>query len=154
MTVVPVNNHSRWDAQVKCNDQFTPAIREAIVHTRLEFDPLGSMWGDVGVRRSPVQGTLFGWNATVSRRIETPTLVIAGDLDIESGVPDGRNLYDDLPLERKVFVHVACASHYLVWENHHMVLLRSSVEWLRHGTFAGHHNGSFFVDTGGQLHKE
>jgi hypothetical protein len=29
-----------------------------------------------------------------------------------------------------------------VWENQHLILLRASAEWLRHGTFAGQTTGS------------
>ena len=154
MTVLSVDDFAGWDGEVKCEDQFTPAIRDVVTSINLEFDPLGSTWGEVGVRRSPVQGTLWGWNATVAPRIHAPTLIIAGDLDRMTGVTEGRNLYDDLLIDSKVFVHVACASHFLVWENQHMVLLRASEEWLRHGTFAGHPNGSFFVDTEGNVHEE
>jgi len=154
MRVQPVDDFAGWDAEVSCENQFTPGIREVMTLSRLEFDPLGSTWGTTGVRRAPFQGTLFGWNPTVARRIEAPTLIIAGDLDRMSGVTHGRNLYDDLLIDNKVFVHVECASHQLVWENQHMILLRASEEWLRHGTFAGHPDGFFFVDSEGNVHEE
>ncbi len=150
MTVQRVDIFPGWDAQLNCEDQFTPAIRPVIASTDLEFDPLGSTWGEVGVRRTPVQ-TLWGWNQTFALQVEAPTLVIVGDLDTTKGI---RDLFEDLGAEQKVFVHVACASHFLAWENQHMILLRASEEWLRHGTFAGHTNGSFFVDTEGHVHEE
>jgi hypothetical protein len=50
--------------------------------------------------------------------------------------------------------HENCASHYLVWESQHMALLNASVEWLQQGTFQGQFNGSFAVDTAGQVHQE
>jgi pimeloyl-ACP methyl ester carboxylesterase len=147
-----------WDTQVKCESEFTPAIRDVIRSTMLEFDPLGSTWGTAGVRRAPVQNTRWGWNATFASKIEAPTLLIRGDLDstIGGGVAEAavRALYADLTTERKVFVHAACASHFFVWENQHMILLRASEEWLRDGTFAGHTGGSFFVDTEGHVHEE
>src|SRR5262249_51618986 len=117
--MLAVDDFADWDTQVKCEDQFSPVIREVISRTRLEFDPLGSTWGRVGVKRSPAQGTLFGWNPTVAPRIQAPTLIITGDLDPApvTNVTAGRNLYNDLLVDNKVFVHVACASHYLVWEN-------------------------------------
>jgi pimeloyl-ACP methyl ester carboxylesterase len=150
MTVQRVDIFPGWDAQLSCEDQFTRAIRPVIASTILEFDPLGSAWGEVGVRRSPVQ-TLWGWNQVFALQVEAPTLVIVGDLDTTGGI---RDLFEDLGAERKVFVHVACASHFLPWENQHMIMLRASEEWLRHGTFARHTNGSFFVDTEGQVHEE
>jgi len=154
MTVQRAHLFPGWDGELECENQFTPAIRDVLTSTLLHFDPLGSTWGDAGVFRFPNQGTLFGWNATVARQIEVPTLIIAGDLDRMTGVPDGRNLYDDLPIDNKVFVHVECASHFLVYENQHSILLRASEEWLRNGTFVGHRDGSFFVDTDGGIYRE
>jgi pimeloyl-ACP methyl ester carboxylesterase len=88
-------------------------------------------------------------------QVKAPTLVIRGDLDTQ--VPEGdisALLRDLIAPQQKVFVHVACASHYLVWENQHMILLRASEEWLKHGTFAGKANGSFAVDSDGRVHRE
>jgi pimeloyl-ACP methyl ester carboxylesterase len=154
MRVQPVTDFGGWDAEVKCVNQFTPAIREVMTLIRREFDPLGSTWGTAGVRRFPFQGTLFGWNPSVASQIRVPTLIVAGDLDTQTGVTHGRNLYSDLPIENKVFIHVACASHQLVWENQHMILLSASEDWLRHGTFEGYVSGSFAVDTEGNVRKE
>jgi pimeloyl-ACP methyl ester carboxylesterase len=154
MRVQPVTDFSGWDTEVKCDNQYTPAIREVMTQVRREFDPLGRTWGAAGVRRFPVQGTLFGWNPSIASQISIPTLIIAGDLDMTTGVTQGRDLYSDLPNDHKVFVHVACASHQMVWENQHMILLRSSREWLYHGTFAGSTSGWFAVDTQGEIHRE
>jgi len=79
--------------------------------------------------RAPVLNTpLWGWNARSARKINVPTLIIAGDLDTLTGVTVGRNLYSDLVTDSKVFVHVACAGHQLVWENQHRVLLEEEVK--------------------------
>ena len=137
-----------------CEDIFDPAIVDVIKSTSRERDPLGSTWGVGGVLRAPVWNSRWGWNSTFAGRIEAPTLIMAGDLDMTSGVMQGRNLYDDLRVDNKVFVHVECARHAIVWENQHMILLRASAEWLQHGTFAGLTHGSFFVDTEGQVHIE
>jgi len=152
-------SENTWDSQVQCEDQFTPAIRDAIRSTVLEFDPVGSTWGSEDLWRAPVQNPRWGWNTEFAQQVEAPTLIIVGDLDTEAsvtetGVAVGRNLYDDLRMDSKVFVHVACASHRLVRENRHMILLRASEKWLRHGTFAGHSSGSFWVDSEGDIHKE
>jgi pimeloyl-ACP methyl ester carboxylesterase len=141
-----------------CDNQYDPAIRPVVTATQMEFDPLGSTWGTAGVRRSPLfpsGSMLSGWNGRFAAQITVPTLIIRGDLD--TGVPLGdiQDLLGDLvSAPQKVFVHVACASHYLVWENQHMVLLKASVEWLQQGTFQGQYNGSFSVDTAGQAHQE
>jgi pimeloyl-ACP methyl ester carboxylesterase len=86
--------------------------------------------------------------------IEASTLIIRGDLDTTVPEIQPRNLYEDLPQSEKVFVHVGCAGHRLVWEGQHLLLLRASEEWLRDGTFAGHRTGSFSVDREGQVHPE
>jgi pimeloyl-ACP methyl ester carboxylesterase len=152
--------HNNWDTQVKCENQLTSQIRPVITSSMLDFDPLGSTWGTAGVRRAPVWNSPvgflnWGWNATLANQVRVPTLVIRGDLDTQVPATDIQDLLGDLgAVPQKVFVHVACASHYLAWENQHMSLLNASVEWLLHGTYAGQFNGSFAVDTAGQIHKE
>ncbi len=83
-----------------------------------------------------------------------PTLIIRGQLDTTAPEPLQRDLFADLGTGHKVFVNIACASHFLVWENQHMILLHASEEWLREGTFAEQSTGSFFVDTEGHVHPE
>jgi pimeloyl-ACP methyl ester carboxylesterase len=143
-----------------CQNQYTPEIRPVIASSVLDFDPLGSTWGTAGVRRSPVwnspQGfNSWGWNTSLARQVTVPTLIIRGDLDTKIPISQIQDLISDLvAVPQKVFVHVECSSHYLMWENQHMSLLNASVEWLLHGTYAGQFNGSFAVDTAGQIHKE
>jgi pimeloyl-ACP methyl ester carboxylesterase len=142
-----------WDSQVRCENQFAPPIRDTLRSTILASDPVGSTWGTEAVWRAPVQNTRWGWNSTFARQVEAPTLIIRGDLD--TTVPELRpkSLFQDLETQR-VFVHVACAAHQLVWESQHTVLLRASKEWLKNGTFARQQNGSFFVDSDGKVHQE
>jgi pimeloyl-ACP methyl ester carboxylesterase len=160
--------HKNWDINGgtaapftgMCANQFTSGIRPVATATMLDFDPLGSTWGTAGVRRAPVwnspQGFLYwGWNATLASKVTVPTLIIRGDLDTNVPLPDIQDLLGDfVAVPQKVFVHVACASHYLLWENQHMSLLNASVEWLQQGTYSGQRNGSFVVDTAGQVHQE
>jgi pimeloyl-ACP methyl ester carboxylesterase len=143
-----------WDSQVHCEEQFAPGIRDVLRSTILESDPVGSTWGTEDLWRAPVQNTRWGWNPASARQVQVPTLVIRGDLNTQAPEPDVRNLYVDLGTNQKVFVHVACGAHQLVWENQHMALLNASLEWLLHGTYAGQFNGSFAVDTDGQVHQE
>jgi pimeloyl-ACP methyl ester carboxylesterase len=146
---------------VKCENQFTGQIRDVITSTVLDFDPLGSTWVTAGLKRAPVWNgpgssvTAWGWNAKFAGQVTVPTLIIRGDVDTQVPLSDIQDLLGDLvAVPQKVFVHVACASHYLMWENQHMSLLSASVEWLTQGTFAGQFNGSFAVDTAGQVHSE
>jgi pimeloyl-ACP methyl ester carboxylesterase len=141
-----------------CDNQYTPQIRPVITQTQLDFDPVASTWGTAGARRSPLFPTAnaaAGWNASFAGQVAVPTLVIRGDLDTSVPAGDIQDLLGDLvAVPQKVFVHVACASHYLLWENQHTTLLGASVEWLLQGTFAGQFNGSFAVDTAGAVHKD
>jgi pimeloyl-ACP methyl ester carboxylesterase len=147
------NTFLNWDGQVGCENQFRPEIRDAIGTAILDFDPVGSTWGDGTLWRAPVPNTLWGWNATAAGQILAPTLIIRGEFDTQAPRELQRNLFEDL-VTQKVFVTVACAAHQLVWENQHMILFRASEEWLRQGTFAEQSTGSFFVDPRGRVHPE
>jgi pimeloyl-ACP methyl ester carboxylesterase len=92
--------------------------------------------------------------APAAQRIDVPTIIFHGQLDTQAPENLQRDLFADLATANKVFVTVECASHYLVWENQHMVMLRASAEWLRHGTFADQSTGSFFVDIEGRVHPQ
>jgi pimeloyl-ACP methyl ester carboxylesterase len=148
------NTFKNWDSMVGCANQFNSDIRDPIGTTILEFDPVSSTWGDGTLWRAPLQNTLWGWNADAAQRIDVPTLIIRGQLDTQAPEPLQRDLFADLATNHKVFVTVACASHNLVWENQHMILLHASEEWLREGTFAEQSTGSFFVDTERHVHPE
>jgi pimeloyl-ACP methyl ester carboxylesterase len=149
---------SNWDRQVRCTNQFTPAIRDVLRATILDFDPVGRTWGTPSniLWRAPVQNTRWGWNPASAGLIEAPTLLIRGDLDTQVPVDQVRALYEDLVgvPDHRVFVHVACAAHQLVWENQHLILLGASAEWLRDGMFAEQSTGAFFVDANGRVHPE
>lgn len=149
------NTFSTWDGQVGCENQFRPGIRDAIGTTILDFDPVGSTWGDGTLWRAPLQNTLWGWNKVAAAlQIAAPTLIIRGEFDTQAPELPQRDLFADLGTDYKVFVKVACASHNLVWENQHMILLHASEEWLREGTFAQQSTGSYFVDAKGRVHPE
>ena len=96
----------------------------------------------------------MGLERRVCRTDFSSDSVIRGDLDTQAPEAGVKALYEDLMPDSKVFVHVACAAHQLVWENQHMILLRASVEWLREGTFGDQSTGSYFVDAEGLVHPE
>ncbi len=158
MTIAAIGDFASWDAMVSCKDQFSPGVRAVISQTQSDFDPLGSTWGTVGVRRSPnFNATTPNWGLTTAlvSKISVPTLFIRGDLDSQVALPLVQGLYDDsIAIPQKVWVHVACASHNLVWENQHEALLRASLEWLRDGTYNGQQTGKFAVDAKGQIQQE
>lgn len=150
--------HNAWDAQIGCADQFAPGIRQAINWTMLAFEPLGSTWGSEGVRRAPtLNATTPNWGLTreLVSKITAPTLFIRGAVDATVGLPLVQPLFDDITAVRqKVWVSVACGSHFMHWENQHEALSKASREWLQNGTYNGQQNGRFSVDTKGQIQRE
>jgi pimeloyl-ACP methyl ester carboxylesterase len=142
-----------WDSQIRCPDQFTPAIRDALKVAILGSDPLASTWGTEGLWRAPLQSR-WGWNLDSAGQVAAPALIIRGDLDLVVLETPPLNLFEDIGSNQKVYVHVACAGHQLHWENQHMILLRASEEWLRNGSFNGERSGSFAVDAQGQIRKD
>jgi pimeloyl-ACP methyl ester carboxylesterase len=143
----------RWDSEVGCEDQFDPEIRPVIWNTIMAFDPLGSTWGTPpwnpvasptgGVMRTRTS-TSWGWNVDTAATVRVPALVIVGEFD---GILEGsRLLYETLGSKRKVLIEVACASHFLVWENQHEILLETSREWFGKGSIDGARQGAFMVD--------
>ena len=157
--------NERWDPEVQCQNQFDQEIRPVVWNTIMAFDPLGSTWGTPawnpiasatgGQMRSPRFNPAFGWNKIFAGQIEAPSLIVVGQFDgLAPGNPGpipARNLYDDLATQNKVRIEVACASHPLVWENQHRVLLEASKAWFLHGSIEGVHQGILCVDADGRF---
>jgi pimeloyl-ACP methyl ester carboxylesterase len=126
-----------WDRQIdsaNCPQQVDPSIREALWKATIALDKLGSGWGS-GVRRSPAFSAA-GWTSDLPGRVQGPTLVIRGSLDIQAPEEATRALYDALG-GPKAYATVSCGSHELVYETQHTKLLHASAEWLRAGTYEG-----------------
>lgn len=144
----------RWQATITCS-QVDPGIRDVIWSTILDFDTLGAIWGTPpGLMRTRNAAPSWGWNATYAARVTAPTLIIVGEQD--AGLPTSRVLYDDLlNVDNKVRLEVACATHFMVWEEtQHRTLLESSKDWLLHGSVKGVQQGVLRVDPGGNYHKQ
>jgi pimeloyl-ACP methyl ester carboxylesterase len=146
---------ARWDTQVKCPDQFDPGVRRQLTASLLDFDPLAATWGTQALWRSPsfVQDSSheFGWNSAAAARLHMPILMIRGDYDVQVPLTQVRDLFSDVSSESKVFVHVACGAHQLVWDRQHTRLFDASVQWLKDGRYNGARNGCFAVDTNGKV---
>jgi pimeloyl-ACP methyl ester carboxylesterase len=164
---------AQWDGMVdpvKCPDEFDPVIRAQLSASLVQFDPLAATWGTEPLWRAPafnlppstttnpnprpgeplkVPGRAYGWNSAAAAKIHMPTLLIRGDNDTQVAFVEVANLYSDISSESKVFVHVACGAHQLVWERQHMALLDASAQWLKDGRYNGERNGCFAVDTSG-----
>jgi pimeloyl-ACP methyl ester carboxylesterase len=141
---VPMNTQSRqdfdsvWDRQVGCSDQYERAAATAVWTEMLASDPVGTAWG-LGVRRAPeFVGT---WSPALARRLTVPFLMVSGVHDTQVAQDRVRELYADIGSTAKVFVDLACSSHNAMWERNHLLLFRTSLEWLKRGTVNGTKSG-------------
>jgi pimeloyl-ACP methyl ester carboxylesterase len=137
----------RWDPDVRCQNQVEPGVRDAVWTEIMKWDKVGSTWGPegIGVMRATI-ATRFGWTKDLTSKVVTPTLIVVGEHDR----PDKRRVvYDQISSKGKVFVNVACASHFMVWEKQHHVLHATSVEWFTHGHVQNVNRGEFRVEEDG-----
>jgi pimeloyl-ACP methyl ester carboxylesterase len=132
---------ANWDRQVGCENQYEPAVRDAVWKAMLESDEVGATWG-TGVRRAP-STTTWGWNKAAAARIQVPTMLVSGVHDRQVSPARVRPLLDDLGSTSKVFIDLGCSSHNAMWEKNHTLLYQASLEWLNSGTFQGAKTGAF-----------
>jgi pimeloyl-ACP methyl ester carboxylesterase len=128
-----------WNGQVGCTGQYEQGAFDAIWSSMLASDPVGATWGG-GVRRAPLV-TNWGWTTAVVAATRVPTLAVTGVHDKQ--VPQARvkDFYSDLGATEKVLVDLACSSHNAMWEQNHLLLFQSSVEWLTKQTVNGMERG-------------
>jgi pimeloyl-ACP methyl ester carboxylesterase len=120
-----------------------------IWETNMRFDPVGATWGP-GVVRSRTQ-TVWGWNAALAAEVQAPSLLMSGELDMEASPQAVRDLHADLGSSRKVFVSIACTSHYVPYETQRELLHNLTLHWLLHGSIKGFHAGALTADAQGRL---
>ncbi len=135
----------RWQANVACEHQVDPGIRDAIWRSIMGFDSYGSVWGPPeGVMRVRTF-TLYGWNAQAAAKVTAPTLILVGQQDALE--PSAEALYADLTAApNKVLVEMACATHFAVWEaTEYRFMHEASKEWLEGGRVRGKKNGKLSV---------
>lgn len=136
----------RWDPDVRCPGQVEPGVRDAVWKSIMQWDRVGDSWGANGAMRGRV-ATNFGWTQELSQKVTAPMLVVVGEFD---RLAERRTVYEQIASKEKVFLDVACASHFMVWEKQHKVLHESSLEWLRDGQVKGVKRGEFRVDPDGR----
>jgi pimeloyl-ACP methyl ester carboxylesterase len=130
---------ANWDRQVGCDDQYDPAVRDAVWTDLLASDPVGATWGS-GVRRAPAT-TTWGWNATMIGGTRVPTMMIAGVHDKQVPPERVRAAFDDLGATDKVLVDLACSSHNAQWEKNHRLMFEASRQWLTAGALGEQKSG-------------
>jgi pimeloyl-ACP methyl ester carboxylesterase len=129
----------RWFPFAKCPDQIEPGMPDRVWELSKQHDPIGMTWGP-GVMRAPTR-TYWGWNTEEAKRVKVPTWVMLGEFDQLNA--SNKELYEDLGTDNKVFISIACGSHFLVWEKNHGALHEASRQWLMNGTFNGSRRGEF-----------
>jgi pimeloyl-ACP methyl ester carboxylesterase len=130
---------ANWNRQALCDAQYEPAVADAVWSEMLASDPVGATWGP-GVRRAP-QTPTWGWNQAVVAKMQTPTMMVAGEHDKQVAPDRVRELYADLGSPQKLFVDLACSSHNAMWEKNRQLLFRASLEWLTQGSVNGAKDG-------------
>lgn len=137
---------ANWDRQVGCEDQYDPAVAEAVWADMLASDPVGATWGiNGGVRRAPRVPT-FGWTQDVVKDTQTPMLVVAGTHDAQVPPVRVREFYEDLGASNKVYVEMHCSSHNAMWERDAEQLFDATYQWLSTTTYEGKATGTFDLE--------
>jgi pimeloyl-ACP methyl ester carboxylesterase len=127
--------NQNWERQVGCPDQVDPQASQAVWKAMIASDPVAAKWGP-GVRRAPNVNS-YGFNKTMVAGMHTPFAMATGPHDKQVASERVYALYEDLGAKDKVLVDIACTSHNAMWERNHLLLFRSTVEWLRDGRVNG-----------------
>lgn len=137
----------RWLADVKCQGQIDDdSVRDEMWRQLMLQEGIGATWVPGGLMRAPNRMN-YGWRAMVPQ-IKSPVLVLLGEFDNFERRQDS---WKALTVEHKVFVKIACGSHYLQYEKNRKVLHEASREWLQKGTVMGVRQGRLSADAAGRI---
>ncbi|MCC7486014.1 MAG: alpha/beta fold hydrolase [Burkholderiales bacterium] len=139
----------RWRDHVHCEGQIEdPGVCDAYWREIMAVDEVGATWGanGEGMIRAPARMN-FGWRTNLGR-ITAPTLVVLGEYD---NYAQRLQAWRGLAVEHRLFIKVACASHFVSFERGRHLLHRATREWLAGGTVDGARTGEFFADVDGRL---
>ncbi len=139
----------RWLGTVKCEGAVEPGVPEMIWALNRLADPVGATWGPGGLR-APTR-TYWGWNAVSAKKIQVPTLIMVGEQDALT--KSNLELFDDLGAKQKVFLGIACGTHFMNWEKQRRVLHKASHDWLTNSSLGGRASGMFRADENAQIAK-
>jgi pimeloyl-ACP methyl ester carboxylesterase len=141
--------HRRWQDHVRCEGQLEdPEVCDAYWRETMALDEVGAAWGPdgEGIIRAPNRMN-FGWRANLAR-IEAPTLVVLGEFD---NYARRLEAWRGLCVEHRLFIKVACASHFIAFERGRRLLHRATRSWLADGAVDGARRGEFAADAEGRL---
>jgi len=141
--------HRRWQDHVRCDGQLEdPEVCNQYWQAIMAVDEVGARWGPngEGIIRAPNRMN-FGWRANLAR-IQAPTLVLLGEFD---NYAQRLEAWKGLRVEHRMFIKVACASHFVSFERGRHLLYRATQSWLADGAVDGAQSGEFFGDAQGKL---
>jgi pimeloyl-ACP methyl ester carboxylesterase len=139
----------RWQDHVRCEGQLEDFdVPNAVWRELMQLDESGARWAadGKGIMRAPNRMN-FGWRENL-RRIQAPTLVLLGEYD---NYAKRLEAWRGLAVQHKVFIRVACASHFMQFERGRHLLYRATESWLRSGTVDGEPRGEYAADDRGVL---
>ncbi len=141
--------HRRWQDHVRCDGQLEdPDVCDQYWQEIMAVDEVGARWGPngEGIIRAPNRMN-FGWRANLAR-IQAPTLVLLGEFD---NYAQRLEAWRGLRVEHRMFIKIACASHFVSFERGRHLLYRATQSWLADGAVDGAQSGEFFGDAQGKL---
>ncbi|MGZ8269461.1 MAG: alpha/beta hydrolase [Burkholderiales bacterium] len=141
--------HRRWQDHVRCEGQLEdPAVCDAVWRELMKLDEVGARWGadGEGIMRAPSR-TNFGWRRNLGL-IRAPTLLLLGEFD---NYEKRLEAWRGLAVEHRLFIRVACASHFMQFERGRHLLYSATQSWLKHGKVEGAERGEFTADAQGRL---
>jgi pimeloyl-ACP methyl ester carboxylesterase len=141
--------HRRWQDHVHCDGQLEdPAVCDAYWKAIMAVDEVGAGWGPngEGIIRAPNRMN-FGWRTNLAQ-IKAPTLVMLGEYD---NYAQRLQAWRGLEVEHRLFMRIACASHFVSFERGRHLLYRATQEWLARGTVDGAQRGEFAGDVQGRV---
>jgi pimeloyl-ACP methyl ester carboxylesterase len=139
----------RWRDHVHCAGQLEdPEVCDHYWREIMAVDKVGATWGPngEGIIRAPNRMN-FGWRANLAR-IQAPTLVMIGEYD---NYAQRIQAWKGLRVEHRLFIKMACASHFVSFERGRHLLYHATEGWLARGAVDGFATGEFFADTEGKL---
>jgi pimeloyl-ACP methyl ester carboxylesterase len=141
--------HRRWQDHVRCDGQLEePEVCNALWRELMALDEVGARWGrdGQGIMRAPNRVN-FGWRENLAR-IKAPTLVLLGEFD---NYAKRLEAWRGLGADPKLFIRVACASHFMQFERGRHLLYRATESWLKNGHVNGAGRGELVADARGEL---
>jgi pimeloyl-ACP methyl ester carboxylesterase len=142
---------TRWENDVRCEGQVDdPSVREVMWRELMAQDGLGAHWtaDGRGIMRAPNRMN-FGWRVNVPK-IKAPTLIMLGEFD---NYEPRRDSWKALRAERRVFIKIQCASHFVIYEHGRHLMKRAALEWLRDVSIDGETCAEFSGAPDGTLHR-